>query len=183
MLPIIPPNSFTFGGVNSLDSYGIKCIAYDPFSASKRDRSQTIPFRHGQHDRGEKFYNDKQIRLRCILERQLTKAGMREIIFWLSQRTALRLWDEPDKFYMGELLNSVDITIFPQRIMQEFTLPIRCGPFAYSDQHSKPLSIGNNYIDYEGTAKTPTTIVIRNPSTGATSISNIVISVVSHRRA
>ena len=151
------------------------------FSAPKRDRRQTIPFRHGAFDQGRKFYDERILRLECRTERQtLTKAEMREVIFWLSQKSVIRLWDEQDKFYVGELMESAAVDVFAQRVMQQFTLPFVCEPFAYGRQVTQQLTRGANPIKYDGTIETPTLLVIRNPNSFP--ISNIVVTAVKSRR-
>ena len=161
----MPGDSFTFRNINSLTQWGIKVIAYDVFSAGKRNRSRTIPFRHGEYDYGEKFYDTRTVKLDCVTEdRVLTKAEMREVIYWLSKRSQLILWDEPDKFYVGELMQSVDVNVFPKRTKQQFTLPMVCEPFAYGPQNIIEFSQGINKVEYNGTASTPTHIIIRNPN-------------------
>jgi len=178
----IPADSFTFGGTNSLETWGIKVLAYDVFSPNKRARNQKIPFRHGRFDYGKKYFDERIVRLRCTTEdRVLTKSEMREVILWLTQRARLVLWDEPDKYYVGELEESVDVTVLPQEVKREFTLPLRCEPFAYTDQNALPITDGNNPIDYRGTAETPTLIVIRNPNDFP--VSNITLTAAAHIRA
>ena len=39
----IPADSFSFNGMNSLETWGIKVVAYDVFSPNKRERNQMIP--------------------------------------------------------------------------------------------------------------------------------------------
>jgi len=170
------PNSFTFGTKNSLE-FGIEIVAYDVFSAPKRDRRVKIPFRHGTFDQGRKYFEDRILRLECRTERrELTKAEMREVIFWLSQKSIIRLWDEPDKFYIGEIMESAAVDVFAQRVMQHFTLPFLCEPFAYGRQVTEDIKTGANPIEYRGTAQAPTLFVIRNPNDFP--VTNITISAV-----
>jgi len=178
----IPADSFTFGGTNSLEAWGIKVVAYDVFSPNKRARNQKIPFRHGLYDYGNKYFEERIVRLRCVTEeRVLSKGEMREVILWLTQRARLVLWDEPDKYYVGELEESIDVTVLPQEVKREFILPLRCEPFAYSEQNIQSITEGVNAIDYQGTAPTPTLIVIRNPNDFP--VSNITLTAVAHVRA
>lgn len=162
---MIPSDSFNFGDKNSLIDFGIKVIAYDPFVAVKRDRRQQIPFRNGTYDYGEKWYDDKIIRLDCCTEKkELSKSEMREVIYWLSEKNNLTLWDEPDKYYIGELLTSPEILVLPKRVKQQFVIELLCQPFAYGVNIAKPLNKSINKVEYHGTAETPTLFVIKNPN-------------------
>ena len=178
----IPSDSFQFNDINSLEAWGIKVLAYDVFSPNKRSRNQKIPFRHGRFDYGKKYFDERIVSLRCTTEeKKLTKSEMREVVLWLSQRGRLALWDEPDKHYVGELEESVDVEVLPQEIKREFLLPFRCEPFAYGERNQKQIMSGVNRINYRGTAETPTLIVIRNPNDFP--VSNITVTTVSHRPA
>jgi len=178
----IPADSFSFNGMNSLETWGIKVVAYDVFSPNKRERNQTIPFRHGRFDYGKKYFDERIVTLRCATEaKELTKAEMREVILWLTQRGRLTLWDEPDKHYVGELEESADVDVLPQEVKREFLLPFRCEPFAYGEQNTLPIETGMNRIDYQGTAETPTLIVIRNPNDFP--VTGITLTAVAHNRA
>jgi len=156
-------------------------VSYDPFSAPKRDRKQTIPFRHGRYDQGKKFYDEKIITLECRTEaRGLTKAEMREVIFWLSQKSNLVIWDEPDKFYVGELLQSAAVDVLARGEFRQFTLPLICEPFAYGRQVTQQIHQGDNVIEYGGTIETPTMLVIHNPNDFP--VTGITVRAVKSRR-
>jgi phage-related protein len=162
---------------NSYDRWGIKVISHDVFSPPKRDRRRQIPFRHGSYiSGGERYYDDRQLRLECQLTKRLAKADFREIIYILSQRNSIFIWDEPDKYYCGELYESVDVTVFPREYGRSFILPFICEPFAYGPLESVALHKGINEINYPGTAETPARIVIRNPNSFP--ISGITVTVV-----
>jgi len=174
----LPKDSFTFRGVNSVRAWGIKVISYDVFSAPKRDRRRIIPFRHGSFDFGEKYHDEKIVRLDCTTtdDKIPDKAAMREVIYQLSLKGTLRLWDEPDKYYIGELMESKDLHVTPKYAQQRFILPMLCEPFAYGRQVTEPIRTGANSIDYRGTAQAPTLLIIRNPNDFP--VTNITISAV-----
>lgn len=178
----IPSNSFTFGSINSWNTWGIKVIAHDAFGATKRERKQTIPYRHGFYDYGEKYYDSKIITLDCATENGTIydKSAMREVIYHMEQRSLLRLWDEPDKYYIAELMESSEWTVLPKYCKQQFTLSMVCQPFAYGEQITQPISNGVNRINYKGTAETPTLITLRNPNDFE--INNITITMVRKRK-
>lgn len=178
---MLPDNSFTFGRANSLEDWGIKVIVYDSFSPDKRQRSKKIPFRHGRFDYGKKYYDERIVRLDCQLTKKLTKGEMREVIYWLSKRARLTLWDEQDKYYVGELLDSVDVDVFPNEVARNFVLPILCEPFAYSALNELPITEAQTEVDYQGTAETPTLIILRNRTTEP--IRYVTLTLVSRREA
>ncbi|GHU77306.1 hypothetical protein FACS1894188_11320 [Clostridia bacterium] len=103
-------DTFTFNGINSYDAYGIKVIAKDVQSAAKRDRRVVIPFKNGGYDFGAKYYSERVVTLDCCTEDSpLSKSDFRAVAAWLSQKGKLTLWDEQDKCYIGELLESPDL--------------------------------------------------------------------------
>lgn len=172
----IKQDTFTFGSINSSE-FGIKVISYDPFSPPKRRRSRVIDFRHGSFDLGTKFYSDRIITLECHATHHLGRAELRKVSFWLSGRDRLILWDEPDKYYIGELMDSADVAVAGGRARHRFVLPFVCEPFAYGQQVIKHITGGENAVEYGGEADAPTMLVIRNQ--GTANISNIVVKAVS----
>jgi len=173
------PNSFDINSplTNSIEKWGLKVIIYDPFSPQKRNRQLQIPKRHGSTEMGrERWYDDRILELDCMLTRKLTKHDYREIVYELSHRNRLFFWDEPDKYYIAELFETVEVDVFPREVMRQFKLPFRCFPFAMGAQRVQALSTGINAVDYRGTAESPTIISIRNPNTFP--ISHIILSTV-----
>jgi len=157
-------DSFTFGTTNSMDAFGIKVISYDPFSPSKRPRNEVIDFRHGTFDQGRKFYNDRSVTVECHAIEPLSRAQLREVAALYSSPNILRFWDEPDKFYRGELMESVDVIVHALRNRHKFVLPFHCEPFAFGRQVTQQIRQGDNAIQYSGTIEAPTMLVIRNPN-------------------
>ena len=96
-------DSFQFGGINSVDEWGLMVVAYDYFLPPKRARKISIPGRSGQYDFGADCWDERTLRLSCMLTRHMTKAEFREVVYELSRKSVLRLWNEPDKYYMAEL--------------------------------------------------------------------------------
>lgn len=178
----MPPDSFTFGKRNSIIEWGIKAIAYDVFSAPKRDRRITIPFRHGSYDYGEKYHDNKRIRLDICTEdnRIPDKATMREVIYHLSKKDRLTLWDEQDKYYEAELMDSFDWNVIGPYLKQQVPLEFICSPFAIRHEHKTiPIKDGVNKLEYTGTAPSPTLIIIRNPN--AYPITKIALTVIKEK--
>ena len=156
------PNSFTFGHINSMDQWGIKVIAHDVFMPQRRERKQQIPHRNGMYDYGGRYFEERELTLDCLLTRQIRKAEFREIIYELSRKRSIYLWNEPDKYYIGQLYEPAEVAEFPAEIMREFSLVFLCEPFAYGRQTQISLVRGHNPLSYGGTAETPCLIRIKN---------------------
>lgn len=172
-------DSFQFGRYNSLDDWGIKCIAHDYLLPPKRSAKLTIPSRNGSYSFNSKIYNERELILTCVLIRKISKAELREIAYLLSEKKALRIWNEPEKYYLAEILNPPDVIDYPREIMREFELSFICEPFAYGEIISKKMVRGLNKVDYKGTTETPTRIIIKN--TGTATIRNITITATKRR--
>jgi len=182
-------DSFTFEfNQRSSSEFGIYATSYDALIPKKRERRRKISFRHGSHVSGETFYEDRPVRLRCFWLNDkldnLSRADIREITAWLSERGRLVLDVEPDKYYVGELYEPHELMAHYNRMRDDkrttdgsFELVFICDPFAYGKQTVQPLLRGNNTIEYKGTAETPTLIVLRN--TGNTPVSTVVLTATS----
>ena len=157
-------DSFSFGTYNSVDDWGIMVIGYDTFLPPKRSRKISIPGRSGSYDYGAKNWDERIVRLECALMRHMKKEEFREIVYLLSKKGRLRLWNEPNKYYIAELYDSPDVIDFFGEEMREFTLSFVCEPFAYGENTTVAINDGRNYISYGGTAETPAVIVLRNIS-------------------
>ena len=172
-------NSFSFGSVNSVEAWGLKVIEHDFFMPAKRARKITIPDRSGAYDYGARYYDERILSLECVLERKISKSAFREIVYGLSKKKQIRLWDEPEKYYMGELYNPEEVIVYPQEFMREFTLEFTCEPFAYHPTITIPIKNGSNPITYGGTAESPAIIEIFNRN--KYSVQNITITAVKRR--
>ena len=172
-------DSFSFGKFNSMDDWGIKVVAYDYLLPPKRSRKLTIPGRSGSYDFGAKNWDERSLRVSCMLTRQMSKAEFREIIYHLSQKAQLRLWNEPDKYYVAELYESAEVQDYYLEIAREFELVFTCEPFAYGASVTAPIKSGRNAINYKGTAETPCMIVLKN--TSKTNVINITITAIKRR--
>jgi len=172
-------NSFSFGGFNSYDDWGIKTIAYDVFAPPKRGRKLHIPHTSGMYDYGSAYYDERVLSIECHLVRQLTKAEFRRIVYELSKKRQIRLYNEPEKYYAGELYESPEVDVWAREVRREFTLNFICEPFAYKDMTTASITSGANPFVYEGTAPAPALIVIKN--NGGTAVSNIVLTVISRK--
>lgn len=169
-------DSFSFGGYNSLDDWGIRVTACDFFLPPKRARKVTIPGRSGSYDYGAQNWDDRTLRITCILERHMTKSKFREIIYALSKKGRLRLWNEPRKYYSAELYDPAEVQDYYMETAREFELTFSCEPFAFGETVTQPISTGENRMDYKGTAETPCVMVLKNMS--RTAVANITITAI-----
>ena len=96
-------SSFDFGHYNSVDDWGIRVNAHDFLFPPKRARKITIPHRDGAYDFGAENYDERTLRIECTLERKISRAALRKIVYILCQKKQIRLWNEPEKYYVGEL--------------------------------------------------------------------------------
>lgn len=169
-------DSFQFGALNSVDDWGIRVVAYDYFLPPKRARKISVPGRSGMYDFGAECWDERTLRIACTLERTLSKSDFREIVYQLSQKRQLRLWNEPEKFYMAELYDPSEVQDYFMESMRDFELNFICEPFAYGKTVSVPIQAGRNVIEYEGTAETPCIILLRNNS--ARNVQNLRITAI-----
>lgn len=158
-------DSFSFGKYNSVDDWGLMVVASDYLLPPKRARKITIPGRSGSYDFGAKDWDERTLRLTCMLTRTMSKAEFREIIYALSKKSRLRLWNEPDKYYVAELYDPAEVQDFYMEAAREFELSFIAEPFAYGSTVTAPIKDGRNTVEYKGTAETPCLIVLRNTST------------------
>lgn len=175
----MPEMSFQFGPYNSLTDLGIICEVYDPLLPPKRERKIEIPGLDGMYDFGANSYDERVIECECKLINQISKSQLREVAYKLSGKQRLSFWDEPEKYYTAELYDSPSIQNIADRLWLEFSLTFVCEPFAYSELKNAPLYVGNNPIEYQGTAKTPTIITLHNHNNF--SVSNIQLTVIRRR--
>jgi len=168
--------SFSFNGINSVEKYGIYCVDSVPFIPPKRERKIKIPGRHGSYDYGSDSYDDIGLRLVCSCLPDTSRATLREISHWLSEKGRLILWDEEDKYYIGELYDGPRLSWKHTFAMDSFVLNFACEPFAYKDKPAKNIIKGSNSIGYAGTAEAPFVISISNPN--AFPISNVQFTII-----
>lgn len=135
-----------------------------------RPRKVTIPERHGAYDFGAKFYDERGLTLRCVTIRTLDRAAVREISLMLSQKSEIRIWNEPEKYYIGRIYDQTSLDQL-RRTANKFTLTFICEPFAYGQTVTDPFEGLIYRSSYPGTAPTPTYIqIVNNGETAATNI-------------
>ena len=169
--------SFLFGTVDMYLTFGIKLaensFPVDVLIPELRSRKVTIPLRHGSYDYGAQYYNERGIQITCVTNRTVTRDEVREIAYILSKKSEIRFWNEPEKYYIGRVYEPPTLEQL-RNVGNRFTMNFICEPFAYRNTFTE-FFIDQRYIpNYQGTASTPTYIVIENIGSG--NISNIRIT-------
>ena len=168
---------------------GIIANSYDFLLPPKRERKQAIPFNHGSYDYTAKWYNERILRLRCIWIsaslKKLSRADIREISYWLSQKGQITLDIEPDKYYVGEIYDSNELTAHYNYAKElndeinttdgEFELDFICEPFAYGRDITMDIETGRNEVEYRGTAEAPSLIILKNNNNIAVNNVQIIV--------
>ena len=179
----MPGDSFEFRGINFLTRFGIKVVKIDFLLPPKRERKIQIPGRHGKYDFGSECWEERIIRIDCDVTKKLSRGELREVSALLGKKGNLYLWDEPDKFYVGEVFMAPEIFEYPKANIRTFTVEWVCEPFAYRETSFQSLQKGRNVIAYEGTESTPCQIVIKNvASSSLNRIENMTVQAVYRRK-
>ena len=169
--------SFLFGTTDMFLTYGIKLasdsIPEDVLLPGLRSRKQIIPQRHGAYDYGAQYYDERGIQVECVTNRTITREETRELAYTLSKKTEIRFWTEPEKYYIGRVYRAPTLEQL-RNVGNRFTLAFICEPFAYRRTFTEPFTNRKYVPSYQGTAPTPTYIVIENVGTG--NITNIQIT-------
>ena len=173
--------SFKFGSIDMYDTYGLQLVdtsmAEDLLLPAIRPRKITIPLRHGQYDYGAEYYEERPLVLNCVTIRNHSenqaRSFAREIAYTLSKKDEIRLWNEPDRYYVGRIEKEISLTQ-ERGVGNIFTLEFTCEPFAYGETVVKQFSSLTLVPEYRGTA--PTSAYIEITNTGNTDISVIRIS-------
>lgn len=167
-----------FDGVSLSEKYGLTFgTPEDVLFPKWRERKQSIPGRDGRYDYGARNHEERPYKIKCVSHRPLSRAEVRELAYLLSKKSTIRNWDEPGKYYVGQLMDDQPLKRLTAdrngngRIGLELTFT--CEPYAYSDTITQPLKNGNNPINYKGTAETPCLIILKN--TGQEAIQTVQI--------
>lgn len=173
----IDKSSFLFGTTDMYERFGIMIaddgMPGDVLKPALRERKVTVPLRNGSYDYGAHYYDERPYSLNCVTVRAGTRDDAREMAYILSKKSQLRLWNEPDKYYVGRVYQAPSLECL--RIKgNRFTLNFVLEPFAYRNMVTENFTGVNYTPNYAGTAPTPTYIVIEN--TGETNAVNISIT-------
>lgn len=162
-------SSFLFGITDMFTTFGIQItddgMPNDVLKPQLRERKVTVPLRNGAYDYGAKYYDERPFTLNCVTVKAGTRDDAREMAYILSKKSQLRLWNEPDKYYIGRIYQAPDLECL-RKIGNRFTLNFMLEPFAYRNTITEAFT-GQIYVpNYHGTADTPTYIVITNIGSG-----------------
>lgn len=161
--------SFLFGSVDMYQRFGLKLaeksIPQDVLMPGLRPRKQTIPQQHGEYDFGAQYYDERAIEIECVTNRVISRDESREIAYILSKKAEIRFWTEPEKYYIGRVYDPPTLDQL-RNVGQHFILTFICEPFAYRNTFTQYF-VNNRFVpEYQGTAPTPTYIVIENVGSG-----------------
>lgn len=175
--------SFKFGSVDMYERFGIKIsnasMPGDNFLPALRPRKVEIPNRNGQYDYGAHYYKERQLVLSCVVparsfDTELSlRSFAREIAYTLSKKDEIRIWNEPDKYYIGRIYSEIALEQI-RNGGHTFNITFVCDPFAYGATKTEQMPSLVYIPEYKGTAPTPTYIVIEN--IGETAAVNIQIT-------
>ena len=162
-------SSFEFEGVDMFLRFGIQLVDEpgDVIQPKLRERKIILPERSGAYDYGARYYDERILTLNCVTTRVMERAGVREIAYLLSRRGQIRIWNEPDKFYLGQLYDASPLEQL-RRMGNRFPLTFVCEPFAHGETVQEDFGMRldlSGASAYHGTAATPTRIEIRNAGT------------------
>lgn len=170
---------FTFSGQHSSE-FGIQISKITHVLKPEKRMFQTvIAGRDGTYDTSDGTYSNIVISIDCDYIGEDIRTTARSLASWLSTSGELILDEEPDKIYQANIYSQIPIEEL--LVLNEFTLPFECFPFAMSLPIQKDAAItakGQEIsLSVDGTAKTPCTIAIKN--TGTTNITNLRLT---HRK-
>lgn len=114
----------------------------------KRISEETVLGRNSSY-KFEDGYNDKVIEVECALfdrEIGLRRQKLRDLAKWLSAQGNLIFDDEPDKYYIAQIYNSIGLGV--NRLSDKFSITFICYPFAYSTYVNEYVILDSNVVLY-----------------------------------
>lgn len=162
-------SSFLFGGQDMFQRFGLQLVddgmPNDVLKPQLRERKVTVPLRNGAYDYGAHYYDERPLTINCVTVRAGTRDDAREMAYILAKKSQIRLWNEPDKYYVGRIYQSPGLEVL-RKVGNRFSLSFICEPFAYGETLTESFTDRHYLPSYKGTAETPTYIVIRNVGSG-----------------
>ena len=153
------------GNTDMRTAYGIKVERVeDVLAPPLRPRKVNIPGRHGSYDYGAHIYDERNLTIICATSQLLTRADARELSYTLSQKNAIRIWQEPDKIYYGRIYDPTAIEKLVQHL-KKFSMTFICDPFASGTTYNRSFDGDRLTVNYAGSAETPTRMEIINIGT------------------
>ena len=174
---------FTFRGKHSSE-FNIGCKSIDRTAIPERRRLEmVIPRRSGTRELPSDIYDKRtiEIEIGALFEEDFEnfRLRIRELAYWLSGTGELTFDDEKDKSYQASVYDFVGLEQIQVQPKGLFNISFDCQPFAMSEPKTIAIQNGVNLIDYKGTVKSPTKILIENTST--TSAVNITVKAIKSR--
>lgn len=170
----IEHNSFKYGNTDMWDAWELRVLdVIDYLKPKLRQRTVTIPLRNGEYEYNPVAYECRDLTLKCIRMSDISRSDQSELAYALSTRRTITLYDNPDRYYIGRIYKEPELSPIRNGGLQ-VTLEFKCDPFMYGRSVTEPFSLRTYKPQYQGTAPTPTTIIIEN--TGTSSAVNIVIT-------
>lgn len=169
------PDSFTYNGIDMYQQFKIQMLVYDLFMAELRQRKVIVPGRSGAYDYGANRHEERPLRMTIAVEGEITDAQFDSLKYTLSRKGRIVLWDKPDRYFVGQLYDPVEVIDYFRHAKREFEITFLCEPYAYALEPT--ILLANRPImpiAYEGTRETPTRITIRN--NGSTPLRGITIT-------
>ena len=170
-------SSFLFGNIDMYQKFGLQItkdgLPNDVLLPYLRARKRTIPMRHGAYDYGAQYYDERPVPWNLVTTKVLSREDTREIAYVLSKKTEIRFWTEPEKYYVGRIYEPPELEVI-RNIGNRFPVIFVCEPFAYRNTFTEFFTNRRYVPNYQGTAPTPTYIVIENVGSG--NITNIRIT-------
>lgn len=130
--------SFSFNGINS-ESFGLICKSVKrPLLPAVKVSSNDSKGTSGIHDRAETEYDSRQISMKIQFKEDSfedLRIKARQIAAWLSSSTRKKLIinDEPDKYYLGKIVEDTDLNFIVERLSAgSADLVFVCQPYAYA---------------------------------------------------
>lgn len=123
---------FKFNGIKS-SNRNIVLKGYKPiFLPALNAEYEQVPGRHGSVEFNDNTRQDVVIEADIAIlggSKQEVMANARAAEYWLSQKGQLNFWDEPQRFYIGRIVNQIPLE--RTAAWGDVTLLFRCEPFAY----------------------------------------------------
>lgn len=165
--------SFEFNGINSADAFGIYVRQKMLLAPNKRINKKIIPNRNGSYKYSMRSWEEVTLNLDLFCATDFERDDFRQVSSWLSQPGKLYFWDEPDKYYEGEVERFPTFDEYSLLRMQEIKMDFVAFPFALGPEKTINLKSGDNTIIYSGSAPMPPIIELRNNT--ASPITNLKI--------
>lgn len=123
---------FKFNGIKS-SNRNIVLKGYKPiFLPALNAEYEQVPGRHGSIEFNDNTRQDIVVETDIAIlgdSKQEVMANARAVEHWLSQKGQLNFWDEPQRFYIGRIVNQIPLE--RTAVWGNVTLLFRCEPFAY----------------------------------------------------